>query len=299
MIFNTIQMVVIKKVTAMGVNPFDMMMCRSLLNTVLSSTIIYKSKKHPIRDIGDGLKSTMLARCLIGTLTFYMLVLESSWLPIFIAQTINNMMPFFSGIFGFLINGEKIKKALIYCMVGCFVGIVVLNVYRPEKQANQKFDHFNWGMVAGFTFVVGGALVNVLNRKMKSIHFSIIQFDYAFIAWATMFTIIVAEYALYHNDKEKYPYPTMRILTYDFTEWLLILAYALSNFFVQLSFNIGSTRGKSAFVALIMQIGVVWSFLADFVVLGNPIQAMQIVGALIIVVFNITAIALQFCEKPK
>lgn len=219
---------------------------------------------------------TMLARCLIGTVCFYMLVLESSWLPVFIAQTINNMLPFSSGVFGYLINGEKIRKTMIYCMIGSFVGIVILNVYKPKKENEESkdFDHFNWGMVSGFAFVIFGALVNVLNRKMKSIHFSIIQFDYAFVAWSTMFIIIVGEYALFHNDKERYPYPTMRILTYNFYQWVLILAYAVSNFFVQLSFNIGSTRGKSAFVALIMQIGVVWSFLADFVVLGNAIEGM-------------------------
>ena len=107
-----------------------------------------------------------------------------------------------------------------------------------------------------------------------------------------MFIIIVAEYALFHNDKERYPYPKMRIFTYSLYQWALTLAYAISNFFVQLSFNIGSTRGKSAYVALIMQIGVVWSFLADFVVLGNSIEMMQVVGALIIVIFNITAISL-------
>ena len=105
-----------------------------------------------------------------------------------------------------------------------------------------------------------------------------------------MLIVILAEYAMYHGDKERYPYPTMRILTYNKNQWLLILIYAAANFFVQLSFNIGSTRGNSGFVALIMQFGVVWSFLADFMVLGNVIEGMQIIGALTIVLFNIAAI---------
>lgn len=138
MIFNTIQMVVIKECYKVGTNAFDMMMCRSLFNTILSSSIIYKSKKHPINDITGGLKSTMLARCLIGTFCFYMLVLESSWLPVFIAQTINNMLPFSSAVFGYLINGEKIKKAMLYCMIGSFFGIVLLNVYKPKKENEEK-----------------------------------------------------------------------------------------------------------------------------------------------------------------
>ena len=222
---------VIKKTAIKGINPFDMMMFRSLFNTVLSSSLIYKNNKHPINDIGDGLKSTMFMRCLIGTICFYTLVLEASWLPVFLAQTINNMMPFFSGIFGFLINKEKIKKAMIFCMVGCFFGIVLLNIYRPNKKESVDFN-FNWGMIAGFSFVVLGALVNVLNRKMKSVHFSIIQFDYAFFAWSTMFIIILVEYVMFHNDKKRYPYDSLRILTYKFDEWILIFTYAFANFFV-------------------------------------------------------------------
>ena len=76
-----------------------------------------------------------------------------------------------------------------------------------------------------------------------------------------------------------------------------MFAYSLSNFFVQITFNIGSTRGNSGFVALIQQIGVVWCFLADFVVLGNSIELMQIFGAIVIVLFNILAILLQLREK--
>ena len=51
-----------------------------------------------------------MTRCLTGTIGFFVLVLEANWLPVFVAQTMNNTMPFFSAIFGFLINGEKIKK---------------------------------------------------------------------------------------------------------------------------------------------------------------------------------------------
>jgi len=126
-------------------------------------------------------------------------------------------------------------------------------------------------MFCALGFVICAAMVAVLNRKMKSVHFSIIQFDYAIVAFMCMITTILVEYACLHGNHERYPYQTLRILTYGWKQWSLIFMYAASNFFVQLFFNIGSTRGKSAFVALVAQIGVVWSFMADFVVLGNPV----------------------------
>lgn len=87
-------------------------------------------------------------------------------------------------------------------------------------------------MIAGLLCVVSSALINVLNRKMQSVHFSIIQFDYAFFAWITMFVLIIAEYAFFHDDKQRYNFPTIRILTYNFNQLLFIVAYALANFFV-------------------------------------------------------------------
>ena len=175
-------------------------------------------------------------------------------------------------------------------MIGCFAGVIILNLYRPDSKNSDDFKYFKYGMMCALSFVICGAMVSVLNRKMKSVHFSIIQFDYAFVAWVCMLVTILTEYVFLHGDKMRYPYPTLRILTYRTDQWVVMITYALSNFFVQLFFNIGSTRGKSAFVSLVAQIGVVWSFLADFIILGNPIQSMQIVGALIIVVFNVFAI---------
>ena len=121
-------MVVVKKLTSHGVNPIDMMMFRSFINATLSFPIIFKHKKHPIKDIGGtALKCTLLCRSITGMICFYMLILESSWLPIFIAQTLNNTTPFFTALFGYYILGEKMSKVMMLCMIGYFFGIVILN----------------------------------------------------------------------------------------------------------------------------------------------------------------------------
>lgn len=271
-LFFTACFVFIKKATAIGVHPFDLTMIRSFSNLCLSIPLIRKFGKHPLYDIPKELRCTMAARCLIGTVCFFFIVLTGMFLPIFIAQTIMNTMPFWSGVFAYLINKEKIKKAMIVCMIGSFAGVFVLNMYRPDKQsAMSKVQNnlYGYGIMTAITFAILGALVGVLNRKMKAVHFSIIQIDYALTAWLCLFVVVLIEYALLHNDKEKYPYKRIRFLTYGFEEWVWILCYCAFNFFVQLTFNIGSTRGKSSFVSLIMQIGVVWGFTADSLILKH------------------------------
>ena len=66
-----------------------------------------------------------------------------------------------------------------------------------------------------------------------------------------MLLAILIEYALLKDDDQQYPYPTLRILTYGINQWYYLFLYAISNFLVQFSFNIASTRGKTAFVTLI------------------------------------------------
>ena len=47
---------------------------------------------------------------------------------------------------------------------------------------------------------------------------------------------------------------------------------------------------SATFLALISQIGVVYGFISDVYVLKLPIQDMELVGALIVLTFNIIAI---------
>lgn len=265
-------------------------------NFFLTLPLLRKYQKHPVKDVPPGMWPVMVARCVIGTVLNIFNVLASMWLPVFFAQVIINMMPFFTASLGFLINKESIKKSMIACMFGCFAGVVILNYYRPkdkeDKNSGKWGKYFNYGMMSAFAFCILGSIVTILNRRMKAVHFCIINLNYAATAWLSMLVVIIVEYAFLHDNKERYPYPRMRILTYGMQQWCLILAYCAANFFVQVSINYASQREKSAFIALMVQFGVVWSFLADFFVLNNPVQGKQVIGVCVIIFFNFTAVLL-------
>lgn len=112
----------------------------------------------------------------------------------------NNTNTFFTAIFGFLILGERISLALGICMLGCFCGIVLLNVYQPKVKESQNFDHFTWGMVAALIFVTCFALVNVLNRKLKLVHYSVIQFNVALSNFAYIVVMLLVEFLVKSPD---------------------------------------------------------------------------------------------------
>jgi len=120
-------LVFIKKATDLGVNTLDITMLRSFSNLCLSTPLLYKFGKHPLKDVPKDLRCTMLIRCLIGTVCFYFFALSGMYLPIFIVQTIMNTSPFWSGLFGFLVNKEQINKSMMVFMIGSFSGVVILN----------------------------------------------------------------------------------------------------------------------------------------------------------------------------
>ena len=100
-------------------------------------------------------------------------------------------------------------------MIGCFVGIVVLslaksNLNKKQVEPDNKIEfYFGLGMI--FHTALGFSIVGVLTRKMKSLHFSIIQFHYGLFSVSALSIWIILEYFI----SENYGYDTLRIFTYD------------------------------------------------------------------------------------
>ena len=97
-------------------------------------------------------------------------------------------------------------------MLGSFGGIYILNFYRPHEEEKKEATNYIYGMISIFAFVITAALVVVLNRRMKSVHFSIIQWNYALVAWTTMLAYVLGEYYYNRDPNEKYPFESLRML---------------------------------------------------------------------------------------
>lgn len=115
-------------------------------------------------------------------------------------------------------------------MLGCFIGIIVIALAKSNiigggeetdedqsKYQDKTFFYFGLGMIF-FTALMFSS-VGVLTRKMKSIHFSIIQFDYGVLSVAMLLCWILIEYAIYMNsdDPSSYGYDSLRIFNYGRT----------------------------------------------------------------------------------
>lgn len=126
-LLQTIYVVLCKEGNTMNIHYFDICFVRSLINLMSSVPVMLKNKKHPWRDVPKEHRGLLLLKSFIAVFNFNLWVIVSICLPIFIHQSIVNTQIFWVAVLGYLINRETIKWQMVLCMIGCFVGIMVLN----------------------------------------------------------------------------------------------------------------------------------------------------------------------------
>lgn len=67
-----------------------------------------------------------MVRSFLGLITYTTLLMGVMLLPIFLANIVLNTAPFWTSLLAYVVLGEEVKKVEIICMIGCFVGVIVL-----------------------------------------------------------------------------------------------------------------------------------------------------------------------------
>lgn len=98
-------------------------------------------------------------------------------IPLSISMMIFQTAPFWTTILGYFINSEPIRRVEYIAMGLCFIGVVAIASSKDaghivETDSTRKVT----GVVIAFVTSWFYAGCNVLNRKLKNIHFSILGF---------------------------------------------------------------------------------------------------------------------------
>ena len=84
-------------------------------------------------------------------------------------------------------------------MIGCFVGIILLNLAKSKDGNGQKakaFGSYTLGISLAVITAISYSTAAVIIRKIKNVHFSIVNFHYGWIAFLLMFAALVIEYEI-------------------------------------------------------------------------------------------------------
>ena len=197
----------------LNIDVIDLCLVRVFGNFIIAIPVICASGKNPVTDIPRNLRLAMLIRSISGVTTFTLLVFAAKYLPIFIVQIVFNTAPIWTSILQYFINNDKISCYQALCMIGCFTGVVVLAlakspIFDHETQI-EKTSQFYFGLMVIFLSAILFSVGGVLTRKMKVVHFSVIQFNYGFLAFLTLLIWVLVEYFTTPESEYGYQYPRL------------------------------------------------------------------------------------------
>ena len=123
--------------------------------------------------------------------------------------------------------------------------------------------------------------VGVITRKLREIHFSLMMFHYGMFGTVLLSTWTLIEFGAFTKEDG------LRIIQYSKEQYLLLfltgILNAISLNFLTLAFQ----NDKSAFIASIGYIMLVYAFLTDVLYFKTTFDVFELLGAFIILGFNI------------
>lgn len=136
----------------------------------------------------------LICRSIAGTISFFTVSLAVKNLPLTLFQILYNTLPFMIAIIVFIWLCERISKFEFAAMCFCFSGIILVAIYAPEQEAEvdetgEKEDtSYSFGITMALVTTFLYAVAGVVARRLRAVHFTVIQFHYSFIG-TVLFTI--------------------------------------------------------------------------------------------------------------
>ena len=203
-------------------------------------------------------------------------------IPLSLHTIIFQTSPFWTSILGFLYNKERIYRFEYGAMTLCFVGVVLLALNRPTQQTLTSASLSTVGIVITFVMSWNQALINVVNRKLRDVHFAIIGFYHPILgltvvsAYMGVKTIVTGEGMGSHSAGI----------------YFTVFVACCFDFLQLCSQNIAFQNDSSGFVSILGYVSVAYGFLADEIIFQYSITGVELLGAsLIFIVCLATAVA--------
>jgi drug/metabolite transporter (DMT)-like permease len=208
-------------------------------------------------------------------------------LPIGLSQTIQNLTPFLTLIFAFLLLRETLKKLEIYNMVAAFSGVLITVGFSslPASKISYSSWEFFFALILNASSTVMTSLVNVIIRSLKGIHFSVAGgFQAACTFLASLLVLLF--YRLFVNTD--YDYSTLTL-----SDWGLLALNGTIMALMQLLWIKALFLDKAGRAASLTFLSIVMGYVADRLFFGYQMQWHEYTGAAIIVVCSAIVIGLK------
>jgi drug/metabolite transporter (DMT)-like permease len=140
-----------------------------------------------IRDFPTDLKWAMLMRAVAGSICFLCFMKCLDMIPMSVQIVIVCTTPFWTSIIAYFVFNDPIIWFEVVAMVISFSGVIGIALFSPEPandgtiydDGDKSNTTFYMGIALAFFIAWIVSLINISNRKMKDIHFSMVMFGHA------------------------------------------------------------------------------------------------------------------------
>ena len=194
-ILNTLGIAIVKYVyrSNKSFTAFEATTSRALFQIIFNQGIIfclglsYRSIKR------EDLKKLCI-RFSLGYPAWTMLYYSVDALPVGLSFTIQNLTPFFTLIFAYVVLKEGLKRLEVYNMGASFLGVLIIVWFSKKDGDGSKhlteFD-FAIGVFLNTLSAILIALVNVVIRSLKSLHFAVAAGFQAILTFSVSLLVLI------------------------------------------------------------------------------------------------------------
>ena len=268
-----------------GVPAFEFSFLRSFFNLISSIIQVKSYDEKFFSSVPKRLGMTLLMRCLVGTVGFAAFAIAMQYVPLSVFFVIFNSNPFTTALLSYFWLKEQLTFFEIGLMLCAFSGILMMSLSQPSKvPEEQALDstpaQYQLGIAISLVACVGQSFICVASRRLWSIHFSVIQFNYALTSTICMgLCVFFGPKPLGHS-----------YFVYDsYWTYLEIFIASFFNYVAQVLFTQTNQRGCPAIVGLIAYSGVLYNFLADVLIFGLQFTSLQLFGVMTAITFSFAA----------
>jgi len=177
-------------------------------------------KQNPFVGFPRPLIKDLIIRSLNGQITFALMNVAMTLLPMSTAMILFQMNPFWIAILACIMLGERIRLVEILGIVVCFGGVVIIALSKAEEVDDEKekekleaelgeenaaedgsedepseLDKY-LGVIIAITAAFTFALTSVFNRKLKAIDYTALMVYHGIIGGILASTVILIEGAI-------------------------------------------------------------------------------------------------------
>jgi drug/metabolite transporter (DMT)-like permease len=104
--------------------------------------------------------------------------------------------PFWTSILAYFLISETVANYEIFAMVLCFCGVIGIAMNKPDASVTSADTRMS-GIILAFAIAWLYSGCNVLNRRLKHVHFLVIQFYHASFGLIFAIILLTLEHVIY------------------------------------------------------------------------------------------------------